>query len=94
MTQGRKDDAGKPMYRLIPTRGLACIVNVLTFGAQKYDPGNWKDVPNARDRYADAMLRHIFAWLDGEILDPESGLHHLGHAGCCLLFLLHFELEE
>jgi hypothetical protein len=82
------------MYRLLPTRGIACIVDVLTFGAQKYAPDNWQLVPDASERYADALLRHIFAWLDGETLDPESGRHHLGHAGCCLLFLMHFELEN
>ena len=90
---GRKDDAGKPEYRLLPTRGIKAIVDVLTFGAGKYAPNNWQLVPDARDRYTDALLRHIFAWLDGETHDPESGLHHLGHAGCCLLFLMHFELE-
>ena len=90
---GRKDDDGKPQYRLLPTRSLAAIVDVLTFGAQKYTPDNWRKVPDAQTRYTDAMLRHIFAWLDGEATDAESGYHHLAHAGCCLLFLLHFELE-
>lgn len=90
---GRKDDIDKPLYRLLPTRGIRCIVDVLTFGAKKYAPNNWKHVDNATERYTDAMLRHIFAWMDGETHDPESGLHHLGHAGCCLLFLMHFEVE-
>lgn len=90
---GRKDDAGKPQYRLLPVRGLAAIVDVLTFGAQKYAPDNWMKVNNAVERYEDAMLRHLFAWKSGEKNDPESGLPHLAHAGCCLLFLMHFELE-
>lgn len=91
---GVKADYGKPQYRLIPPRGLAPIVAVLTYGAHKYAPDNWKNVPQARERYADALLRHVFAWLEGEKLDPESGLHHLAHAGCCVLFLLHFEGAE
>jgi hypothetical protein len=89
---GRKDDQGKPQYRLLPTRGLAAIVDVLTFGAVKYAPDNWQRVDNASARYEDAMLRHLFAWKAGETNDPESGLPHLAHAGCCLLFLMHFEL--
>ena len=28
------------------------------------------------------------SWRDGEKNDLESGLHHLAHAGCCLLFML------
>ena len=91
---GVKADHGKPQPRLLPPKPLMSIVDVLTYGAHKYAPDNWKKVPQARERYADALLRHVFAWLDGESHDPESGLHHLSHAGCCILFLLHFELEE
>jgi len=44
-------------------------------------------------------LRHLTAWWAGEDLDPESGLHHLAHAACCLMFLLeytqtHTELDD
>jgi hypothetical protein len=50
--------------------------------------GNWRHVPNSTYRYLKAMIRHIVAFCSGEINDPESGLPHLAHAGCCLLFLL------
>ena len=89
---GRKDDAGKPSPSLLPIKPLMAIVDVLTFGARKYDRDNWMKVDNAVERYEDAMLRHLFAWKAGETNDPESGLPHLAHAGCCLLFLMHFEL--
>lgn len=88
MTEGRKFDSGKPMPRLLPPSALLAISRVLTFGAQKYSPDNWKKVPGAKDRYLDAMLRHILAYNSGEINDPESGENHLAHAGCCLMFLL------
>lgn len=91
---GVKTDQGKPQPRLLPPGPLMAVVDVLTYGAHKYAPDNWKKVPQARERYADALLRHIFSWLDGESHDPESELHHLAHAGCCILFLLHFELKE
>ncbi len=38
-------------------------------------------------RLIGAALRHIFAILRGEDLDPESGLPHVHHASCCLMFL-------
>ena len=91
--KGEKLDQGKRQPRLMPIGPLLAIVDVLTFGAKKYAPDNWKHVPDATERYTDALLRHVFAWMDGERLDPESGLHHLGHAGCCVLFLLWLELE-
>mgnify|MGYP001558282212 CR=1 FL=1 len=42
----------------------------------------------------DALQRHLTAWWEGEDLDPESGLSHLAHCGCCLLFLLAFQLRR
>lgn len=93
--QGVKYDEDKPRFSLVPSASLRAIAQVLTYGARKYPSAdNWKRVDNARERYTDALLRHVYAWMDGEVLDPESGLHHLAHAGCCVLFLLHFEAEK
>ena len=86
--EGRKADAGKPRPSLLPWRAIKQIVAVLEFGAAKYGADNWQRVPEARQRYFDATMRHLLAWWDGERLDAESGLPHLAHAGCCILFLL------
>lgn len=90
-TLGRKFDAIKDRWDLLPWDAAAEIVKVLTFGARKYAPNNWKYVDQARDRYFAALQRHMSAWWGGERLDPETGLSHLAHAGCCLLFLLSLE---
>lgn len=90
---GRKFDQGKRRFSLIPLKALYAVMDVLEYGAKKYAPGNWRKVPDARTRYYDAAIRHITAWWGGETCDPESGLHHLGHACCCLVFLLALELE-
>lgn len=86
--EGRKADTGKPRLSLLPWRAVQQIVAVLEFGAAKYGADNWQRVPEARQRYFDAAMRHLLAWWDGERLDAESGLPHLSHAGCCILFLL------
>jgi hypothetical protein len=86
-TGGRKFDGGKLEYGLLPPQALKATVDVLTFGAQKYERDNWKKVPDSKRRYFDAMQRHIWAWKEGEKDDPESGKHHLAHALCCLMFL-------
>lgn len=83
-----KKDHGKPMWDLLPFNQVKQIVEVLTFGASKYGPNKWQAVEDGRNRYFAALMRHLTAWLDGEKLDPESGKHHLAHAGCCLLFLM------
>lgn len=85
---GRKDDAGKPTFRLVPPRALLEVARVLEFGARKYDPENWRRVDGIQDRYLDAALRHINAHQRGEDADRETGISHLAHAGCCLLFML------
>lgn len=84
---GRKFDGGKLEYGLLPPHALREVVKVLTFGAQKYERDNWQHVPDSKRRYFDALQRHVWAWKEGEQYDPESGIHHLAHAMCCLMFL-------
>lgn len=83
-----KHDSGKWRFSLIPEGSLQQIVAVLEFGAKKYAEENWKTVPDGKRRYFDACMRHLVAWGEGEDFDSESGLSHLAHAGCCILFLL------
>jgi len=70
------------------------VVKVLTYGAAKYAPDNWQQVPDAKNRYFAAAMRHLSAWKQGEAVDEESGVCHLAHAACCMLFLLHFSADE
>ena len=85
-----KYDDGKLMFELLMPGPLRQIVAVLTFGAKKYGPNTYRRGLRW-SRYVGAALRHIWTWYGGETNDPESGLHHLAHAVCCLLFLLDFE---
>lgn len=89
-----KHDAGKPMWDLLPFGPVGEIVKVMSFGAKKYGAESWKKIPDARNRYFAAIMRHITSWWGGEMNDQESGLHHLAHAGCCLLFLMWFEIKQ
>lgn len=40
-----------------------------------------------------ATIEHMNSWWMGEDLDPETGFSHLAHAGCCILFLIAFEIR-
>ena len=84
---GFKFDTGKLQYSLIPPETTQALAEVLTFGASKYAPNNWQIVENAKQRYLDALYRHLTAFRLGEELDPESGLHHLSHALTNVAFL-------
>ena len=84
------ESASKPRLELLPGAALEQIAEVLTFGAAKYDANNW--CRGARwGRYYAALLRHLFAWWRAEDRDAETGLSHLAHAGCCLLFLMEYQ---
>lgn len=83
-----KFDKDKLRYGLIPPQATKAIAQVLTYGAKKYKPNNWK--LGEPERYIDALYRHLEAWRAGEELDPESGLSHLAHAITNISFLLYF----
>ena len=91
---GIKFDSDKPRWSLLPFAEVSEVVDVLTSGAKKYSPDNWKHVPNAEERYVDAAMRHFTAWVAGEKKDPETGKSHLAHVMCCVLFLMWFEKNK
>lgn len=72
---------------LLPWGSLYETAKVLTYGAEKYAPNNWQKV-KPPSRYLDAALRHLATYADGEDDDEESGLSHLAHAACCVLFAI------
>lgn len=88
-----KHDAGKPMITLIEPQFIKGIAEILTFGANKYEKGNWQKCDDV-SRYEDALLRHMYAYLDGEENDPETGKSHLYHVGCCLMFVDYFRRNK
>ena len=88
---GVKDDAQKLNYELIPPEAIKGLAQVLTFGANKYTRNGWQIVPDARDRYTGALMRHLEAWRSGEMIDPETGINHMYHVLCNAAFLGYFD---
>jgi hypothetical protein len=87
--EGTKNDEDKVGVQLLPPGPLEEIARVLDFGAKKYASWNWAKGIKFSRVYG-AALRHLWAWYRGEDNDPETGLSHLAHAGCCVLFLLQY----
>ena len=85
-----KFDGDKPQMDLVPLSSAYAVAQVLTFGAKKYSANGWKDVPDARNRYTAAMLRHLTQVQDGEEFDEDSGLPHADHIACNAMFLSWF----
>jgi Domain of unknown function (DUF5664) len=91
-TEGHKNDTGKDPWHLLPWDAVRAIVKVLAFGASKYSARNWEKGMAWSRPYA-GLMRHMTAWWEGEPADPETGYSHLWHAGCCILFLIAYELR-
>lgn len=82
---------GKLQWSMVDFKSLEDMVRVLEFGAKKYSRDNWKKGLKTTE-VVDSMLRHVYAYLDGEDIDPESGINHTGHIMCNALFLSHMHL--
>lgn len=90
---GKVDGAGvksvmtspKTPLDLIPPQFLEGLAEVLKHGATKYAPGNWMR-GMAWETTLGGVQRHIQAFRRGEEIDPESGLPHLYHAACGIMF--------
>lgn len=53
---------------------------------QRNGADQWKDGMPITE-IAESLQRHLYAFLDGEDNDPESGLPHIGHMMCNIMFL-------
>jgi len=84
--EAMKFDKEKPRLDLVDFEALEGLAQVLTFGAQKYAANNWRN-GFEYSRVIAALLRHLSAIQRGEDVDPESGLPHVDHLGCCWMFL-------
>ena len=85
---GTKLDTKKVPMQLLSPIALAATAKVLAFGAAKpeYGPNNWRKGLEW-DRLNGAILRHLSAFMVGEDLDPETGLPHIDHVACEVMFL-------
>lgn len=84
---GRKDDTGKRDLSLVPRVAVDALAEALEVGARKYSRMNYAAGLEAH-RMVSAMLRHVFAWYEGEERDPDGQLH-LGSVMANCAMILH-----
>lgn len=93
--QRNKADGGKILPRLLigdMPDAVSHVSAVLSYGAEKYEERGWREVDPAR--YEDALLRHYLEYRGGQLVDKESGIHHLAHLACNVMFMLQLSLED
>lgn len=78
---------------LLPMDALLELAEHFGKGEAKYEARNWER-GYAWSWSADALLRHFFAWWQGEDRDPETGSLHITAVAWHALGLLTFQLRS
>lgn len=89
-----KYDQNKPKLSQFPREAMEAVAEVMEYGARKYGGGTWSRVEI--QRYIDAGARHLYAMQDIDEngkecinfskVDEESGLEHLYHLACNVVY--------
>lgn len=95
---GAKLDSGKQIpYTVLGAFAPALqeVTRVGTYGANKYTKHGWISVPNGKERYYEAMLRHLLEDMKTtDSVDPETQITHLAHAAWNILAILTLRANE
>lgn len=92
--EGKKYDQGKLRWDLLPLNLIEKIVEIYTFGAEKYGANTWQNLEDGYNRYKAALFRHLMAHEKGEAIDTDSKLPHLAHVAWNAIALMHFGIEH
>jgi len=87
-----KFDDDKIRFELLPPEWEDALARVLTYGAKKYKPDNWRK--GEIKRYKGAVMRHWNLYRQGEDIDSETGMPHLWHMFTNVGFLITLEKEK
>jgi hypothetical protein len=81
--KGLRYNKGKLRWSLMHYGSMKPMIEVLMYGAAKYTTAtasgdhNWKKGLEPVE-ILDCLQRHLAALMDGELIDKESGLPHIG----------------
>lgn len=94
--ESKKNDIqdDKLRWDLLPLPTIEKIVEVYHFGAKKYAPNSWQNLPDGKERYRAALLRHMVEIEKGNDVDTESGLLHAAHLAWNAIAMLYFSMKE
>ena len=74
--KGLRFNEGKPRYDLLPPEALDALADHFRKGSEKYAARNWERGMAWCKCFA-SLMRHGWAWMRGEDIDPETGSHHM-----------------
>ena len=85
---------GKVRHDLIPEWPVEELARVYTYGTIKYDDDNWRKGLAWKKNVIGPLIRHLRKWIRGEIIDEESGCHHLAMTVWQCFALMEYERCE
>ena len=91
--KGLRYNEGKRKWSLVHFQSLELMIEVLEYGATKYAPKNWQKGLDKAE-ILESLQRHVCKLFDGEEIDTESGIHHIGHIMCNAMFYSYFVNKE
>lgn len=83
-----QEAAKKLPLHLVPPALIEETAKAFADGAKKYTPYNWREGGASVSVYYGALLRHIFAYWNGEEISADARVSHLAHAAACIAILL------
>lgn len=86
----KKGQPTKPSIQYVPVALMAECAEALAEGRIKYGVAKWRECETESMTYLGGALRHLYAYIDGEDIDPESitGKTHLAGAIASLAILV------
>jgi len=97
LAKARRFNEGKPDLSLLPTKACIAEARVWKRGEEKYGRDNWRKLwgDDTVNVVMASLLRHAFAILEGEVLDPETQEYHAAHLRCNAAMLIeHYEKDK
>lgn len=93
-TDSKKYDQGKLRWDLLPLNLIEKVVEIYTFGAEKYGANTWQNLEDGYNRYKAAMFRHLMEFEKGNVVDDETGKEHLAHMVWNAIAMMHFAMKD
>lgn len=92
----KRYNQGKVDLSLLPVEACIQEARVWMAGERKYGRDNWKHLwgDNTISTVMASLLRHSFAILNGEVVDPETGLDHAAHIRCNAAMVLEYRKQQ
>jgi hypothetical protein len=74
---------GKPRYDLLDLPMLKRWAELMARGAEKYGEDNWRKAATEEElrRFKASALRHMFQWLEGDMLEDHASAVYFNLAG-------------